>query len=105
MPRTWALIAVRPALGIDGLLLDPRAPTRSTGVSVRVSMGHILDAAVRRPLRLAAGPRPGGRGGLRRLRHAADDAVDLGSLDPVAHPDGVVLGAEGPGVTPEEAQR
>jgi tRNA G18 (ribose-2'-O)-methylase SpoU len=35
----------------------------------------------------------------------APDAVDLGDVDPVAHPrTAVLLGAEGPGLTPE-AQR
>jgi tRNA G18 (ribose-2'-O)-methylase SpoU len=91
------------ALGIDGLLLDPRCADPLYRRSVRVSMGHVLTLpfAV-----LSEWP-----GDLDRLHRAgyttvaltpAPDAVDLGSLDPVAHPrTAVLLGAEGPGLTPE----
>ena len=73
------------ALGIDGLLLDPRCADPFYRRSVRVSMGHILALpyAV-----LSDWP--------------AADAVDLTSIDPAAHPrTAVLLGAEGPGLTPE----
>jgi tRNA G18 (ribose-2'-O)-methylase SpoU len=91
------------ALGVDGLLLDPRCADPLYRRSVRVSMGHVLALpfAV-----LADWP-----GGLDRLHEAgyltvaltpADDAVDLGSIDPREHPrTAVLLGAEGPGLTAE----
>jgi tRNA G18 (ribose-2'-O)-methylase SpoU len=94
------------ALGVDGLLLDPRCADPLYRRSVRVSMGHILALpfAV-----LSDWP-----GDLERL-HAAGyttvaltpalDAVDLGDVDPREHPrTAVLLGAEGPGLTPEAQQ-
>ncbi len=95
------------ALGLDGLLLDPRCADPLYRRSVRVSMGHVLGLpfAV-----LADWP-----AGLDRLHDAgyttvaltpAPDAVDLGDLDPGAHPrTAVLLGAEGPGLTSEAQQR
>jgi len=89
------------ALGVDGLLLDPRCADPLYRRSVRVSMGHVLALpfAV-----LADWP-----GGLDRLHEAgyltvaltpAADAVDLRSIDPAEHPRAaVLLGAEGPGLT------
>jgi len=91
------------ALGIDGLLLDPRCADPFYRRSVRVSMGHILALpfAV-----LSDWPAD-----LARVRAAgyttvaltpAADAVDLASIDPREHPrTAVLLGAEGPGLTPE----
>jgi tRNA G18 (ribose-2'-O)-methylase SpoU len=94
------------ALGVDGLLLDPRCADPLYRRAVRVSMGHVLALpfAV-----LADWP-----GDLARLHRAgyltvaltpADDAVDLADVDPRAHPrTAVLLGAEGPGLTPEAQQ-
>ncbi|MGY1770471.1 TrmH family RNA methyltransferase [Blastococcus sp. SYSU D00813] len=91
------------ALGVDGLLLDPRCADPLYRRAVRVSMGHVLSLpfAV-----LADWP-----GDLDRLHAAgyltvaltpAADAVDLTDVDPRAHPrTAVLLGAEGPGLTPE----
>lgn len=91
------------ALGVDGLLLDPRCADPFYRRSVRVSMGHILALpfAV-----LSDWPAD-----LDRVHTAgyttvaltpAADAVDLRSIDPAAHPrTAVLLGAEGPGLTPE----
>ena len=91
------------ALGVDGLLLDPRCADPLYRRAVRVSMGHVLALpfAV-----LDEWP-----GGLARLHDAgyltvaltpASDAVDLADVDPRAHPrTAVLLGAEGPGLTPE----
>jgi tRNA G18 (ribose-2'-O)-methylase SpoU len=94
------------ALGVDGLLLDPRCADPLYRRSVRVSMGHVLS--------LPFAVLPHWPGDLSRLHDAgyltvaltpADDAVDLGSVDPRAHPrTAVLLGAEGPGLT-GEAQR
>src|SRR5919199_223336 len=94
------------ALGVDGLLLDPRCADPLYRRSVRVSMGHVLA--------LPFAVLPEWPAGLARLHDAryltvaltpAADAVDLGSPDPQAHPrTAVLLGAEGPGLTPE-AQR
>jgi tRNA G18 (ribose-2'-O)-methylase SpoU len=91
------------ALGVDGLLLDPRCADPLYRRSVRVSMGHVL------ALPFAA--LPDWPGGLDRLHDAgyltvaltpADDAVDVRDVDPRAHPrTAVLLGAEGPGLTPE----
>jgi len=91
------------ALGVDGLLLDPRCADPLYRRAVRVSMGHVLA--------LPFAVLPDWPGGLGRLHDAgyltvaltpAADAVDLGAVDPRAHPrTAVLLGAEGPGLTPE----
>ena len=91
------------ALGIDGLLLDPRCADPLYRRSVRVSMGHVLA--------LPFAVLPDWPGDLARLHTAgyttvaltpAADAVDLSDVDPRAHPrTAVLLGAEGPGLTPE----
>jgi len=91
------------ALGIDGLLLDPRCADPFYRRSVRVSMGHIL------ALPFAALPEWPAE--LNRLHDAgyltvaltpAADAVDIGDVDPREHPrTAVLLGAEGPGLTAE----
>ena len=94
------------ALGVDGLLLDPRCADPLYRRSVRVSMGHVLS--------LPFAVLPEWPAGLARLHDAgfltvaltpAADAVDLADVDPRAHPrTAVLLGAEGPGLSPE-AQR
>jgi tRNA G18 (ribose-2'-O)-methylase SpoU len=91
------------ALGVDGLLLDPRCADPLYRRSVRVSMGHMLA--------LPFAVLPDWPVGLDRLHDAgyttvaltpAPDAVDLTDLDPREHPrTAVLLGAEGPGLTPE----
>ena len=94
------------ALGIDALLLDPRCADPLYRRSVRVSMGHVLA--------LPFAVLPDWPGDLARV-HAAGyttvaltpsaDAVDLAEVDPGAHPrTAVLLGAEGPGLTPEAQQ-
>ncbi|CCH86311.1 tRNA/rRNA methyltransferase [Modestobacter italicus] len=94
------------ALGIDGLLLDPHCADPLYRRCVRVSMGHVLTLPI-----AVLGDWPGG---LDRLHEAgyctvaltpADDAVDVGDVDPRAHPrTAVLLGAEGPGLTREAQQ-
>lgn len=94
------------ALGIDGLLLDPRCADPFYRRSVRVSMGHIL------ALPFAVLPDwPADLGRVRDTGYTtvaltpAPDAIDLRDLDPGEHPrTAVLLGAEGPGLT-LEAQR
>ena len=91
------------ALGVDGLLLDPRCADPLYRRAVRVSMGHVLS--------LPFAVLPEWPGGLDKLHEAgyttvaltpAGDAVDLPSIDPREHPrTAVLLGAEGPGLTPE----
>jgi tRNA G18 (ribose-2'-O)-methylase SpoU len=94
------------ALGIDGLLLDPRCADPFYRRSVRVSMGHILALpfAVLSdwPADLAT---VHDAGYLTVALTPAADAVDLTSVDPAAHPrTAVLLGAEGPGLSPEAQQ-
>jgi tRNA G18 (ribose-2'-O)-methylase SpoU len=94
------------ALGIDGLLLDPRCADPLYRRSVRVSMGHVLA--------LPFAVLPGWPADLDRLHEAgyltvaltpAPDAVDLDDVDTRAHPrTAVLLGAEGPGLTQEAQQ-
>jgi tRNA G18 (ribose-2'-O)-methylase SpoU len=94
------------ALGIDGLLLDPRCADPLYRRSVRVSMGHVLA--------LPFAVLPDWPADLDRLHEAgyttvaltpAADAVDLREVDPAAHPrTALLLGAEGPGLTPEAQQ-
>ena len=91
------------ALGIDGLLLDPRCADPFYRRSVRVSMGHILALpfAVLSdwPADLA---RVHDAGYTTVALTPAADAVDLTSIDPAEHPrTAVLLGAEGPGLTSE----
>ena len=94
------------ALGIDGLLLDPRCADPFYRRSVRVSMGHILAL----PFAVLS-DWPGDLGRLHGAGYTtvaltpADDAVDLPSIDPREHPrTAVLLGAEGPGLTAEAQQ-
>ncbi|MPQ99321.1 RNA methyltransferase [Modestobacter sp. I12A-02628] len=94
------------ALGIDALLLDPQCADPLYRRCVRVSMGHVLSLPM-----AVLGSWPGD---LERLHAAgyrtvaltpADDAVDLADVDPRAHPrTAVLLGAEGPGLTPAAQQ-
>jgi tRNA G18 (ribose-2'-O)-methylase SpoU len=94
------------ALGVDGLLLDPQCADPLYRRSVRVSMGHILT--------LPFAVLPDWPGDLTRLHEAGyltvaltpgADAVDLGDVDARAHlRTAVLLGAEGPGLTPEAQQ-
>ena len=94
------------ALGVDALLLDQRCTDPLYRRAVRVSMGHILT--------LPFGVVPDVPAGLELLHEAgyltvaltpAADAIDLAAVGPRAHPrTAVLLGAEGPGLTPE-AQR
>lgn len=91
------------ALGIDGLLLDPRCADPLYRRSVRVSMGHVLA--------LPFAVLPDWPADLARLHEAgyltvaltpAADAVDLDDLDAGEHlRTAVLLGAEGPGLTRE----
>jgi tRNA G18 (ribose-2'-O)-methylase SpoU len=93
------------ALGIDGLLLDPRCADPLYRRSVRVSMGHVLA--------LPFAVLPDWPADLGRLHDAgyttvaltpADDAVDLHDVAARAYPrTAVLLGAEGPGLS-QEAQ-
>src|SRR4051794_3561726 len=94
------------ALGIDGLLLDPRCADPFYRRSVRVSMGHVLA--------LPFAVLPDWPAGLGRLHDAgyltvaltpAADAVDLEDVDAQEHPrTALLLGAEGPGLTAEAQQ-
>src|SRR4051794_29313952 len=91
------------ALGIDGLLLDPRCADPLYRRSVRVSMGHILAL----PFAVLS-DWPGDLGRLHDAGYTtvaltpAGDAVDLTSIDAGEHRrTAVLLGAEGPGLTPE----
>ena len=94
------------ALGVDGLLLDPTCADPLYRRAVRVSMGHVLA--------LPFAVLDGWPGDLTRLHDAgyrtvaltpAADAVDVADVDPRAHPrTAVLLGAEGPGLTPAAQQ-
>ena len=84
------------ALGVDGLLLDPTCADPLYRRSVRVSMGHVLG------LPFAVLP---DAGYTTVALTPAPDAVDLADVDPVAHPrTALLLGAEGPGLTPAAQQ-
>lgn len=90
------------ALGVDGLLLDPTCADPLYRRAVRVSMGHILAL----PFAVLA-DWPGDLARLHRAGYVtvaltpAADAVELSDVDPGAHPrTAVLLGAEGPGLTP-----
>ena len=94
------------ALGIDALLLDPRCADPFYRRSVRVSMGHILAL----PFAILSDwpadlDRVHDAGYTTVALTPAADAVDLTSIDPREHRrTAVLLGAEGPGLTPEAQQ-
>ncbi|MCW2537479.1 MAG: tRNA/rRNA methyltransferase [Modestobacter sp.] len=90
------------ALGVDGLLLDATCADPLYRRSVRVSMGHVLTVPI-----AVLGNWPGDLDRLHRAGYRtvaltpAGDAVDLSDVDPRAHRrTAVLLGAEGPGLTP-----
>jgi tRNA G18 (ribose-2'-O)-methylase SpoU len=89
------------ALGIDGMLLDPRCADPLYRRAVRVSMGHVLAL----PFAVLADWPAGldvlhAAGYLTVALTPAPEAVDLGAIDVRAHPrTAVLLGAEGPGLT------
>jgi len=91
------------ALGCDGLLLDPACADPLYRRCVRVSMGHVLSL----PIAVLGGwpadlDRLHDAGYLTVALTPAADAVDLGEIDMPAHPrTAVLLGAEGPGLTPQ----
>jgi len=94
------------ALGVQGLLLDPRCADPLYRRSVRVSMGHVLSLPITVLDQWPAGLERLHAAGYRTVAMTpAEDAVDLGDVDPVAHPrTAVLLGAEGPGLTPQAQQ-
>jgi tRNA G18 (ribose-2'-O)-methylase SpoU len=96
-----ALFRNAAAFGLDAVLLDPTCADPLYRRSVRVSMGHVL----RIPFAVLPGPWPEALGTLRAhgLRVLAltpnEDAEDLRAL-PRPPRWAVLLGAEGPGLTP-----
>ncbi|MFN3258758.1 MAG: TrmH family RNA methyltransferase [Ilumatobacter sp.] len=90
------------AFGIDALLLDPACTDPYSRRTVRVSMGEVLHLPVAR-----ARNWPDDLGLLHQVGFAtwamtpADDAVDLWSVSGPDTPErvGILLGAEGPGLT------
>ena len=97
-----ALFRNAAALGVDAVLLGPRCSDPLYRRSVRVSMGHVL----RVPFAELPGPWPGALDVLRAagLRVAAltpaADAQPLATAVPPGQRVAVLLGAEGPGLTP-----
>jgi tRNA G18 (ribose-2'-O)-methylase SpoU len=91
------------ALGVDGILLGPRCADPLYRRSVRVSMGH----ALRVPFAPLPGPWPESLDLLREagLRVAAltpaPDAVPVSAAGLAGERVALLLGAEGPGLTPE----
>lgn len=95
------------AFDIDGVVLSPTCTDPYHRRTVRVSMGEVLH------MRVARAGRDEWPSALDQLRSAgfvtwamtpADDAVDLWGLD-VPERLAIVLGAEGPGLTPEVLER
>ena len=96
-----ALFRNAAAFGVDAVLLDPRCADPLYRRSVRVSMGHVLHV----PFAAVPGPWPDA---LERVRAAgltmlaltpSSSADDLRAM-PVPDRWAVLLGAEGPGLTP-----
>ena len=92
-----ALFRNAAALGADAVLLGPRCADPLYRRSVRVSMGHVLRV-------------PFGRGPLAALREAGfavlaltprPSAVPLSTVDPAVPRAALLVGAEGPGLSPE----
>ena len=98
-----ALFRNAAALGVDGVLLGPRCSDPLYRRSVRVSMGHVL----RVPFATLPGPWPASLGVLRGagLRVAAltpaSGAVPITAAGLAGGRVELLLGAEGPGLSPE----
>ena len=98
-----ALFRNAAALGVDGILLGPSCSDPLYRRSVRVSMGHVL----RVPFARLDGPWPGALDVLRTagLTVAAltpdPDAVPLSRAGLCGRRTALLLGAEGPGLTPD----
>jgi len=98
-----ALFRNAAALGVDAVLLGPRCADPLYRRSVRVSMGHVL----RVPFTELPGPWPASLDVLRAsgLRIAAltpaADAPSLAAAGLAGQRTALLLGAEGPGLTPE----
>lgn len=95
-----ALFRSARALGVDGVLLAPDCADPLYRRSVRVSMGHVLHVPFARCRDLPAALRELRATGIEVL--ALTPAPDAEDLDAVGIPTRValVLGAEGPGLTP-----
>lgn len=96
-----SIIRAAAALGVGGMLLDPTTADPWYRRSVRVSMGTVVDLPMGRA---ASWP-----GDLERLRAAGmtlvaatphPEAEDIGSVGAIDRPV-IVLGAEGPGLSPQ----
>jgi tRNA G18 (ribose-2'-O)-methylase SpoU len=91
------------ALGVDAVLLGPRCADPLYRRSVRVSMGHVL----RVPFAVLPGEWPGSLDALRAVGlrvvalTPAPDAVPLAAAGLAGVRTALLLGAEGPGLTPE----
>jgi tRNA G18 (ribose-2'-O)-methylase SpoU len=98
-----ALFRNAAALGVDAVLLGPRCSDPLYRRSVRVSMGHVL----RVPFAALPGRWPASldllrEAGLRIVALTpAPDAVAIGEARLDAGPVALLLGAEGPGLSPE----
>jgi tRNA G18 (ribose-2'-O)-methylase SpoU len=98
-----ALFRNAAALGVDAVLLGPRCADPLYRRSVRVSMGHVL----RVPFTELPGPWPGSldllrAAGLRIVALTpAPDARPIGSAGLAGQRVALLLGAEGPGLTPD----
>ena len=93
-----ALFRNAAALGIDAVLLGPRCADPLYRRSVRVSMGHVLRVPFARVERLAP-LRAAGFTVLALTPHPT--AVPLSTVDPAAPRLALLVGAEGPGLSPE----
>ena len=97
-----ALFRNAAAFGVDAVLLDPRTADPLYRRSVRVSMGHVL----RVPFAVLPGPWPASLDVLRAhgfTTLALTPHPPAAALRTITPPDrwAVLLGAEGPGLTPE----
>ncbi|MEO0513147.1 MAG: RNA methyltransferase [Planctomycetota bacterium] len=92
------------ALGGDRprVLLDPASCDPLYRKSIRVSMGHALRVPFARVDNLPAALRSLRDQGFDTLAlETTENAVDLAAVEPTGRPRVVVVGAEGPGLTPE----
>lgn len=98
-----ALFRNAAALGVDAVLLGPRCSDPLYRRSVRVSMGHVL----RVPFASLPEPWPASLAGLRAAGFTiaaltpSPDAVPLAAAGLAGRRVALLLGAEGPGLTPE----
>ncbi len=95
-----AIVRAAAGLGVDGILLDPSTADPWYRRSVRVAMGTVVDIPLARAEHWPEDLDLLADGGMTLVAAVADPAAaDVRTLAPISRP-AVLLGAEGPGLSP-----